>query len=58
MEIKDIKERLKEMGADASLMSGSGSAVFGLFENEDSAKNAYEYFKPKYKETFLTHTTE
>jgi len=57
-EIKDIKERLKEMGADASLMSGSGSAVFGLFENENSAKNAYEYFKPKYKETFLTHTTE
>ncbi len=57
-EIKEIKDTLKDMGADASLMSGSGSAVFALFEDEENAKKAYEYFKPKYKECFLTHTNE
>lgn len=57
-EIKEIKDTLKDMGADASLMSGSGSAVFGLFENEEKAQKAYEHFKPKYKDCFLTHTNE
>jgi len=29
-------------GASAALMTGSGSAVFGLYENLASAKKAYE----------------
>ena len=33
-EIKTIKERLREAGAVGSLMSGSGSSVFGVFEDE------------------------
>ena len=41
-EIKTIKERLKEVGALGSLMSGSGSAVFGIFEDERSARKASE----------------
>ena len=39
-EITTIKERLKEVGALGSLMSGSGSAVFGIFEDEESARKA------------------
>jgi 4-diphosphocytidyl-2-C-methyl-D-erythritol kinase len=39
-EIKTIKERLREAGAIGSLMSGSGSAVFGIFEDERGARTA------------------
>ena len=41
-QIKTIKERLKEAGALGSLMTGSGSAVFGVFEDETSARKALE----------------
>jgi 4-diphosphocytidyl-2-C-methyl-D-erythritol kinase len=40
--IKTIKERLREAGALGSLMSGSGSAVFGIFEDEKRARSALE----------------
>lgn len=33
-EIKSIKEKLYDLGADYAQMSGSGSAVYGLFERE------------------------
>ena len=39
-EISRCKEDLVRFGARASLMSGSGSAVFGLFEDPSAAKNA------------------
>ena len=35
-----IKERLIELGAYSSLMSGSGPSVYGLFESFDAAKAA------------------
>ena len=38
--IQTIKDRLIEAGADGTLMSGSGSSVFGIFETEEGAKNA------------------
>lgn len=41
-EIKTIKERLREAGAVGSLMSGSGSAVFGIFEDESCARMALD----------------
>lgn len=37
-EIKTIKERLSKAGAVGSLMSGSGSAVFGIFRDEKEAR--------------------
>ena len=55
-EVKDIKDKMYELNADASLMSGSGPTVFAIFENEFNAKNAYDYFKKKYKDVFLTKT--
>ena len=39
-QVKRCKEVLIRHGARASLMSGSGSAVFGLFENMGDAKKA------------------
>ncbi len=38
--IAEIKERLLAAGAAGALMSGSGSTVFGLFENEAGARRA------------------
>ena len=38
--IKTIKDRLIESGASGTLMSGSGSSVLGIFENEEGAKQA------------------
>lgn len=36
----DIKKRMLELGASASMMSGSGPSVFGIFTNQSGAKNA------------------
>jgi 4-diphosphocytidyl-2-C-methyl-D-erythritol kinase len=41
-EIRAAKERLRKGGAIGSLMSGSGSSVFGVFENEGDARVAAE----------------
>ena len=44
-EIADIKAKLYEMGAFYAAMSGSGSTVFGLFDNETELGNwPKEYF--------------
>lgn len=40
--IRDIKERMRELGAVNALMSGSGPTVFGLFTSPAAAENAYE----------------
>ena len=50
----DIKARLAAYGALASLLSGSGSAVFGLFDTEIAARAAVEALRPAWPEIFLT----
>ena len=40
--IQTLKDKMMEMGADGSLMSGSGPTVFGLFTNQTAAQAAYE----------------
>lgn len=57
-EIEAIKSKLIELGANGALMSGSGSTVFGLYEDKSKAENAFEYFKTKYREVFLTQTSD
>lgn len=49
----DIKARLAAYGALASLLSGSGSAVFGLFDTETAARAAVEALRPAWPEIFL-----
>lgn len=46
-EVKAIKDDMIKLKA-ASLMSGSGSTVFGIFESERELDKAYFYFKEKY----------
>lgn len=38
--LKNIKKTLKRYGASASLMSGSGPTIYGIFENANAAENA------------------
>ncbi len=39
--ITELKDLMKEQGALNAMMSGSGPTVFGLFEEEETAKKAY-----------------
>lgn len=56
-EIQALKDRLRAVGAQGALMSGSGSAVFGLFENREKAENAFaDLDKGDNEELFLTET--
>jgi 4-diphosphocytidyl-2-C-methyl-D-erythritol kinase len=49
-EIRDIKTKLSELGALNSMMSGSGSAVFGIFRNRYDATLAADHMaKGKYQ---------
>ncbi len=43
-QIKKIKAKLLEGGAKFSAMSGSGSAVFGIFENDEDIERARRLF--------------
>ncbi len=47
-EIEKAKVKLKESGALSSLMTGSGSAVYGVFVNEDYALQAAEKLRADY----------
>jgi len=53
-EIQQIKKSLLDMGALGAVMTGTGPTVFGLFEDEESAKTAYAELKEQYREVFLT----
>jgi 4-diphosphocytidyl-2-C-methyl-D-erythritol kinase len=55
-EIGRIKDRLLGLGAEGACMTGSGSAVFGLFEDGCAAARAYESLSAEYAQTFLTAT--
>lgn len=53
-EIFTIKNELLSHGAMGACMTGTGSAVFGLFDSDSAAKAAWEALAPRYKECFLT----
>ena len=53
-EIQDIKNEMKRLGAAASQMSGSGSAVFGLFDDTDKCRVCADALKKLgYKDVFF-----
>ena len=46
-ELSEIKTLLMHLGACGALMSGSGSSIFGLFDNHKLAQKAYEVLHQK-----------
>jgi len=55
--IKEIKGILRLKGAEGTLMSGSGPAVFGFFFEKDKASRVYEELKSQKKwDVFLAHS--
>ena len=51
--IQRLKETLQQQGATLALMTGSGSTVFGIFEEEKAARNAARILK-KYTQNVFT----
>lgn len=54
--IDEIKKHMLSNGALGAMMSGSGSTVFGLFDNEDTAKKAYKAMRSSHlaRQVYLT----
>ncbi len=55
--IFDIKNALLSYGALGVSMSGTGSAVYGIFDKSDKAAEAYRKLGKKYEDCFLTKPT-
>ena len=54
--VASIKQKLGSLNADGTLLSGSGSAVFGIFESSQKAQEAYARCCEEDWDTFLTET--
>lgn len=55
-EIQALKDQLRASGAEGTLMSGSGSAVFGIFDNLETAEDAFASLDKDNRDIFLTET--
>ena len=55
-EIGAIKQKLLELGARFASLSGSGSTVYGIFDEDASAKEAELFFRPTHQ-TILANPT-
>jgi len=57
-DIDEIKSVLLDNMALGAVMTGSGPAVFGLFDSKTNAQNAYHYLKENYRECYITETVD
>ncbi len=57
-EVLKVKNRLRGAGAEGVLMSGSGSAVFGVFLDSKQAVVAFSLLKQEFDCLFLTQTVQ
>lgn len=53
--VAEIKNRLINAGALGTVMTGTGSTVYGLFDREAAAQGAWEELKESYDDVFLCH---
>ena len=54
--IRECISLLRGHGARAAQMTGSGSAVYGVFSTPAAARTAWESLRKKYRICHLTHT--
>ena len=50
---EQIKSRMKEFGADGALMTGSGSVVFGIFEDRSDANDCVDELERHFSNVWL-----
>lgn len=55
-EMREAMLGLTRLGAARAIMTGSGSAVYGIFENETKARFAYSELRAEWAQSFVTHT--
>ena len=55
-EIPEAVSSLKDHGASAALMTGSGSAVFGVFQSRKQAEKALSALSARWRRIHLCHT--
>lgn len=53
-EVKQIKEKMLRGGALGACMTGSGSAVFGIFDDQDKAEDCAAELRKEFDDVFLT----
>ena len=53
-----VKKMLIEQGALGSVMTGSGAAVFGIFDDEEKARKAFQFFKGKVRSVFMARPVD
>lgn len=51
--IENIKRDISDSGSIGTLMTGSGSCVYGIFKDKKRMKNAYEKLKNNYNEIYM-----
>jgi len=52
-DLRALRDRLLSMGAFYASMSGSGSSIFGLFEDEEAAQNAFKALRESVKAVYF-----
>ena len=56
-DLLEIKNKMREFNS-ASLMSGSGATIFGIFENKNDLEDAYRHFKKTFDKTYKLRVGE
>lgn len=56
-DVREIKDKMLEFGALFSMMTGTGSTVWGMFNDEDAAHQTELFFKCKNYFTHIQETT-
>lgn len=54
--VEKLKRKVQETGATATMMSGSGPTVFGLYKSYDKGCKALKHIKKLYPQTYLVKT--
>ena len=57
-EIGEIKSVMNDCGALGSIMTGSGSAVYGIFDDENKASGCKDRLKEKYSDVFVVNPVQ
>ena len=56
-EMKNIISKLySDFRCPKAMMTGSGSTVFGIFEDAEDLKKAHAYFSEIYRDVYITRT--